>query len=98
MKHCTICQQDVQTVGQVRGCSKCHQTGAAAGMHASHADTDPIEAAMAQANPGSLPFVDCTVEHAEEGVRTAPKPVKEGVIAKVKRAYNRVAARATKKN
>jgi hypothetical protein len=86
MKHCTICQQDVTTVGQVRGCSKCHQTGAAAGMHASHADTDPIENAMAQANPGSLPFVDCTVEHAEEGV-----------IAKVKRAYNRVAARATKK-
>ncbi len=106
MKHCTICQQDVATVGQVRGCSKCHQTGAAAGMHASLADTDHIEKAIDGANPGALPFVDCAIKHTEEAAAPAApeptpapkqKPVKESVITRVKRAYHRVAAKATKK-
>lgn len=102
MKHCTICQKDVGTVGQVRGCSKCHQTGSAAGMHASLADTDPIEKAIEGANPGALPFEDCVIpvvfaSSVEMPPMPRPPAEKEGVIAKVKRAYNRVAAKATKK-
>lgn len=99
MKHCTICHQDVTTVGQVRGCSQCHQNGTAAGMHAVHQDSDPIEDAIARSDPGALPFVDMRPETVAGPEPTpAPRlPAKEGVVAKVKRAYHRVAGKASKK-
>ena len=93
---CARCGDYKETVGDVRKCAGCDD-GTTRAIPASMGDDTPLADAVSASEglgnrfkPGSLPPEEsaATEQHQEEQpVVEAPK--KEGVVAKVKRAYKR---------
>ena len=70
---CANCNNDVNNVGEVRGCGTCQRNGTAGSVHSKFKNHDSVEALVADANPGAFPFAPSPEQAAQAQGEAAAK-------------------------